>query len=89
MYNGLAFLLSGPLDCELCISKKKKHFTLGVSSQELGANDDVKDISVEHSAVLRHRLVAKTNRHIDIHQGMDGLPIPYSDGDSLSFIESF
>ena len=24
LYNGLAFLLSGPLDCELCISKKKK-----------------------------------------------------------------
>ena len=24
LYNGLAFLLSGPLNCELCISKKKK-----------------------------------------------------------------
>ena len=24
LYNGLAFLLSGPLNCELCISKKQK-----------------------------------------------------------------
>ena len=27
LYNGLAFLLSGPLNCELCILKKKKNLT--------------------------------------------------------------
>ena len=29
LYNGLAFLLSEPLNCELCISKKKKEIIGG------------------------------------------------------------
>ena len=33
VYNGLAFLLSGPSHCELCISKKKKkRIAVGVAS---------------------------------------------------------
>ena len=42
-----------------------QHFSLGVALEEVSANDDVKGVSVQHSAVLRHRFVAKTNRHID------------------------
>ena len=67
---------------------ERQHFYLGVSSQEVGTNDDVKGVSVQSSAVLCHSFVAKTNSHNDSPQGMDGTPIPYSYGHCLSFLES-
>ena len=45
-------------------------------------------VSVQSSAVLCHRFVAKTYSHIDTPQGMDGTPISYSYGHCLSFPES-
>ena len=67
---------------------ERQHFYLGVSSQEVGTNDDVKGVGVQHSAVLGHSFFAKTNSHIDSPQGMDGTPIPYSYGHCLGFLES-
>ena len=61
----------------------------GFFPQKVGANDDVKGVSVQHSAVLHHRFVAKTKRHMKTPQGMDTLPIPYSYCHSLSFPDGF
>ena len=66
----------------------RQHFNLGVSSQEVGANDDVKGVSVQHCAVLRHRFVARKKKHVGTPERMDGSPIPYSYGHSLSLLES-
>ena len=66
-----------------------QHFHLGVIPQKVGANAAVKDVSVQHSAVLHHRLLANTNRQIDTPKGMNGLSIPYSYGHCLSFLERF
>ena len=67
---------------------ERQHFYLGVSSYEVGTNDDVKGVGVQHSAVLGHSFVAKAYSHINPPQGMDGTPIPYSYGHGLSFLES-
>ena len=58
------------------------------SSQEVGTNDDVKGVRVQHSAVSGHSFVVKTNSHINTPQGMDGMPIHYSYGQCLNFLES-
>ena len=68
---------------------ERQHFYLGIFPQKVSANDDLKGVSVQHSAVLHHGFAAKTIRHIDTPPGIDGLPIGYSDGHSLSFLESF
>ena len=60
----------------------------GVFPQKVGANDNVKGVSVQHSAALHHGF-AKTNGYIDSLQGMDGSPNPYSYGHSLSFLKIF
>ena len=67
---------------------ERQHFYLGVSSWEVGTNDDVKGVGVQHSAVLGHSFVAQAYSHIDPPKRMDGTPIPYSYGQGLSFLES-
>ena len=69
-------------------AQERQQFYLGVSSQEVGTNKDVKGVSVQHSAVLGHSFVAKTNSQVDSPQEMDGTAIPYSYGHSFSFLES-
>ena len=68
---------------------ERQHFSLGFFPQKVCADDDVKGVSFQHSAVLHHRFIAKTNRHTNIPQGMDGPPICYSYGEGLSFLERF
>ena len=67
----------------------RQHFYLGVSSQEVGTNDDVKGVSVQHSAVFGHSYVAKTNSHIHCPPGMDGTSIPNIMATVLVFLKVF
>ena len=60
-----------------------QHLYLAVLPQKVGANDEFKAVSVQDSAVLHHRFVAMTKRHIDNPQGIDGWTIPYFHDHSL------
>ena len=44
---------------------QRQQFYLGVTSQKICADDNVKGVGVEHFAVLSHLLIAQTNGHID------------------------
>ena len=54
----------------------RRQFQLGVTAQEICADNNFKGVGVKHFAVLGHRLIAQTYGHIDPRREWMVLPSP-------------
>ena len=52
--------------------------------QEICADEKIKDLGVQHSAVPRYLFFAKTHGHVEPRQVVDGPPIPNAYGHWIS-----